>query len=101
VYDLPENFLVGCFIAVLKDEIRLDVHVKQPKTLSESISMAHLIEERNQFQKKTSNQFRPAALPFHPRPQQSSIVGLLGPSSSQRTSQTTDTFSGPVRRLIG
>ena len=44
---LPENFLVGCFIAGLKDEIRLDVRVKQPRTLSESISVAHLIEERN------------------------------------------------------
>jgi hypothetical protein len=32
VDDLPENFLVGCFIAGLKDEIRLDVRVKQPKT---------------------------------------------------------------------
>lgn len=50
VEDLPEKFLVSCFIAGLKDEIRLDVHVKQPKTLSETISVAHHIEERNQFQ---------------------------------------------------
>jgi len=101
VDDLLKKILVGCFIAGLKYEIRLDVHVKQPKTLSESISVAHLIEERNQFQKKTSSQFRPAAPPFHPRPQQSSIAGLLVPSPSQRTSQTTDTFSGPIRRLTG
>jgi hypothetical protein len=60
---------VGYFIAGLKDEIHLDVRVKQPKTLSESISMAHLIEERNQFQKKTSNHFRPITPPFHPRQQ--------------------------------
>jgi len=97
VDDLLENFLVGCFIAGLKDKIRLDVRVKQPKTLSESICVAHLIEERNQFQKKTSNQFRLAAPPFHPRQQQNSTMGIHGSSYSQRTSQTTGTFSGPVR----
>jgi hypothetical protein len=101
VDDLPETFLVGCFIAGLKDEIRLDVRVKQPKTLSEYISVAHLIEERNQFQRKTSNHFRPTTSPFHPRQHQNSIVGLLGSSPSQRTSQTTNTFSGPIRRLTG
>ena len=60
--DLLEKFLVGCFITRLKDEIHLDARVKQPQTLSESISVAHLIEEQNQFQKKTSNQIRPADL---------------------------------------
>ena len=65
VNDLPKNFLVGCFIIGLKDEIRLDVRMKQPKTLSEPISVAHLIEERNQFQRKTSNQIRPAQLHLH------------------------------------
>jgi hypothetical protein len=30
VDDLPEKNFVGCFIAGLKDDIRLDVHVKQP-----------------------------------------------------------------------
>jgi len=99
VDDLPKKFLVGYFIVGLKDEIRLDVRVKQQKTLSESISVAHLIEERSQFQKKTSNHFRPTTPPFHPRQDQNSIVGLLGSFPSQRTSQTTGTFSGPVWRL--
>jgi hypothetical protein len=101
VDDLPETFLVGCFIAELKDEIRLDVRVKQPKTLSESISVTHLIEECNQFQRKTNNHFRLAATPFQPRQQQNSTVGLLGSSPSQRTPQAQGTFSGPVRRLTG
>ena len=79
----------------------MDVRVKQPKTLSKLISVAHIIEERNQFQKKKSNQIRPATPPLHPRPQQSSTVGLLGPSPSQGTSQTTGTFNGLVRRLTG
>ena len=82
VDDLLENFLVGCFIAGLKDEIRLDVCVKQLKTLSESISVAHLIEERNQFQQKTGNQIRPTAPSYHPRLQQNSMGGILGPFPS-------------------
>lgn len=51
--DLLEKILVGCFITGLKDNIWLDVRVKQPKTLSKTISVAHLIEEQNQFLAKT------------------------------------------------
>jgi hypothetical protein len=45
VDDILENFLVGYFIKGLKDDIQLDVRVKQPKMLSETTSVAHLIEE--------------------------------------------------------
>ncbi|KAL5771152.1 hypothetical protein ACOSP7_015306 [Xanthoceras sorbifolium] len=31
---LPKNFLIGCFIAGLRDDIRLDVKIKQPSTLA-------------------------------------------------------------------
>ncbi|KAK0603548.1 hypothetical protein LWI29_006160 [Acer saccharum] len=47
---LPKNFLIGCFIAGLHDEIRFDVKINQPKTLAETIGVARLIEERNQIQ---------------------------------------------------
>ncbi|KAL5751710.1 hypothetical protein ACOSQ2_022217 [Xanthoceras sorbifolium] len=36
---LPKNFLIGCFVAGLKDEIRLDVKVKKPSTLSDTIGL--------------------------------------------------------------
>nr|TKR65597.1 hypothetical protein D5086_0000319300 [Populus alba] len=97
---LPENFLVGCFIAGLKDEIRLDVQVKQPRTLSESISVAHLIEERNQFQKRTNTPIR--QLPttsYQARPQQPSTVGLLGPPP--KPSPNAGSYSEHVRRITG
>ncbi|KAK1587964.1 hypothetical protein Q3G72_018732 [Acer saccharum] len=51
---LPENFLVGCFIAGVKDEVRLDVRIKQPRTLSDAINAARLIEDRNQLQRNCS-----------------------------------------------
>lgn len=49
---LPESFLVGCFIAGLKDNIRLDVKIKHPRTLVEAIRVARLIEERSSLLKK-------------------------------------------------
>ena len=45
VDDILEKNFVGCFIKGLKDDIQLDVRVKQPKMLSETTSVAHLIEE--------------------------------------------------------
>ncbi|KAL5812659.1 hypothetical protein ACOSQ3_027609 [Xanthoceras sorbifolium] len=47
-----ESFLVGCFIAELRDDIRLDVKIKQPRTLADAIGVARLVEERNNLQKK-------------------------------------------------
>ena len=49
---LLENFLVGCFIAGLRDDIHLDVKIKQPRTLVDTIGMARLIEECNQLQRR-------------------------------------------------
>jgi hypothetical protein len=45
VDDILEKIFVGYFIKGLKDDIQLDVRVKQPKMLSETTSIAHLIEE--------------------------------------------------------
>lgn len=50
---LPESFLVGCFIAGLRDEVRLDVKIKNPHTLAEAIGVARPIEERNHLQRWT------------------------------------------------
>ncbi|XP_073138657.1 uncharacterized protein [Henckelia pumila] len=49
VDNLPENFLIGCFIAGLRDDILLDVKIKQPRTLADMIGVARLIEEQNQL----------------------------------------------------
>ncbi|XP_022848746.1 uncharacterized protein LOC111371061 [Olea europaea var. sylvestris] len=38
VNGLPKSFLVGCFIAGLCDKIRLDIKIKQPRTLSDAIA---------------------------------------------------------------
>lgn len=63
--DLPKSFLISCFIAGLRDKICLDVKVKQPKTLADTIGVAHLIEDRNFLQKQTSNYVVPRRLRHH------------------------------------
>ena len=98
---LPENFLVGNFIAGLKDEVRLDVRVKQPKTLSEAISVAHLIEERNHLQRNRNSSFRPPEYVTQPRVQAQTVAALLGPSPSQRSNQSAGGSQGTVRRITG
>jgi hypothetical protein len=81
---LPETFLIGCFIAGLWDEIRLDVKIKQPKTLADIIGVARLVEERNQLQRKpfSNNRLLPVTTfqrgHFNPSP------GILGSSPNQR-----------------
>jgi hypothetical protein len=97
---LPENFLIGSFIAGLKDDIRIDVRVKQPKTLSETISVAHLIEERNLLQRKPSSNFRSAMPNYNHRAQPTTTMGLLGPPPMQPATQPTgNRFPGPIRRI--
>lgn len=44
--DLPESFLVGCFINGLKKEIRLEVKLKKSRHLVDAIGLARLVEEK-------------------------------------------------------
>ena len=76
---LPENYLVGCFIAGLRDEIRLDVKVKQPSTLLDAIGVARLVEERIQLQKRFTPVLQTVEVLTHQKNNTSTSVGLLGP----------------------
>ena len=76
---IADNFLIGCFIAGLKDEICLDVKIKCPRTLTDAISVTRLIEERNNLQKKTSNSFNPSTTTGVQRVVPNTSTDLLGP----------------------
>nr|TKS16099.1 hypothetical protein D5086_0000026720 [Populus alba] len=81
----------------LKDDIRIDVRVKQPKTLSETISVAHLTKERNLLQRKPSSNFCSAMPNYNHRAQPTTIMGLLGPPPTQLATQPTgNKFQGFV-----
>ena len=92
---LPEGFLIGSFIAGLKDDIRLDVKIKHPKTLAEAIGVAWLIEERNLLQRRLSSSFRPTFAAITTRGNVAPAPGVLGPAPATRVANTTPT----LRRL--
>ncbi|KAK9189481.1 hypothetical protein WN943_018078 [Citrus x changshan-huyou] len=96
---LPENFLVGCFIAGPKDDIRLDVKIKQPRTLTDAIGVARLVEERNNLQKKMSTSFCPSAITGAQRiiPHYSS--GVLGPPQTSKINHNASNSTIPFRRI--
>ncbi|KAL5554076.1 hypothetical protein UlMin_041477 [Ulmus minor] len=96
---LPENFLIGCFIAGLRDEIRIDVKIKQPRTLADTIGVARLIEERNQLQRKPTqqNHFLPASLT--PKASPNPTAGVLGPPPTQRMNQSSNAQPSTFRRI--
>lgn len=50
VDSLLKTFLIGCFVARLKDEIQLDVKMKQAQSLAKVIGVLQLVEERNSLQ---------------------------------------------------
>jgi hypothetical protein len=80
---LPKTFLIGCFIAGLRDEIRLDVKIKQPKTLADTIGVARLVEERNQLQRKPFSNNRLLSVTTFQRGHSNPFPGILGSSPNQ------------------
>ncbi|GJU57551.1 transposon ty3-G gag-pol polyprotein [Tanacetum coccineum] len=78
---LPEVFLVGCFIGGLKEEIRLEVKLKKPRSLTDAIGMALLVEEKINVQRRVSVSQRSLSLPAPSRP--TTTQGILGPSLTQ------------------
>ncbi|EEF39867.1 conserved hypothetical protein [Ricinus communis] len=96
---LPEGFLVGCFIAGLRDEIRLDVKIKQPKTLADAIGVTRLVEERNRLQKKSPDpsRFQPATTAS--KINSTSASGVLGPRPVQRGNPNANANPTTFRRI--
>ncbi|XP_034693910.1 uncharacterized protein LOC117920466 [Vitis riparia] len=96
---LPENFLIGCFIAGLRDEIRIDVKIKQPRTLADTIGVARLIEERNQLQRKPNQQTRFQPTSLTPKASPNPTAGVLGPPPTQRMNQSSNAQPATFRRI--
>lgn len=94
---LPEGFFIGCFIAGLKDEIRLDVKIKHLASLTKTIGVARLIEERNQLQRRMSRSYRASITTTNAWAVPDSASGLLGPPPFSRGTQPAN--SPIVRRL--
>ncbi|KAA8540964.1 hypothetical protein F0562_024898 [Nyssa sinensis] len=96
---LPETFLIGCFIAGLRDDIRLDVKIKQPRTLVDTIGVARLVEERNQLQRRPTPINRMQTGAPLPRGNPNPAAGILGSTPSQRSGMGSNAPPSPFRRI--
>ncbi|KAA8549572.1 hypothetical protein F0562_001410 [Nyssa sinensis] len=96
---LSETFLIGCLIAGLQDDIRLDVKIKQPRTLADAIGVARLVEERNSLQKRTTPQGRILPVASMQRGSPNPAVGILGAPPTQRPSNISNPPTTPFRRI--
>ncbi|KAK9230741.1 hypothetical protein WN944_023713 [Citrus x changshan-huyou] len=70
---IPDKFLMGCFIAGLKDEIRLDVKIKCPRTLTDAIGVQRAVPNTS--------------------------TGLLGPFPTSKINQSSSNSSIRFRRI--
>lgn len=52
VQELPEEFLVGCFIGGLRDAIKYEIIAKNPPTIEEAMRLARVEEEKLSNQRK-------------------------------------------------
>lgn len=83
VDDLPEGFLIGCFVAGLRGDIRIDVKIKQPHTSADAIGVAQLLKEHNLLHKKASLPTRSSHTMLTSRVPTNSVAGNLRPPPSQ------------------
>jgi hypothetical protein len=91
---LPEGFLIGCFVAGLRDDIHIDVKIKQPHTLADAIGVARLLEERNLLHKKANLPNRSTHTMLMSRVPTNSAAGLLGTTSIT----TSNSFSNIISK---
>lgn len=54
---LPEDYFIPCFLSDLKEEIRMEVHMFQPRTLTEAITLARR-KEKKRIQSKQLREAR-------------------------------------------
>lgn len=73
--DLPKSFLVGLFVEGLKNEIRLEVKMQRPHSLSTAIGLVRLVEEKFNLSK---NKFMLRPLSPNSPKMGTSSIGLLG-----------------------
>lgn len=96
---LPENFLIGCFVAGLCDDIHLDVKIKQPRVLANTIGVARLIEEWNQLQPKPSQPIHSKSFLITQRPLPNPTASVLGPPPNQHLNQNSINLSATFCRI--
>jgi hypothetical protein len=99
VDNLLEKFLIGCFIVGLRDDIRIDVKIKQPVTLADTIGVARLIEERNQLQKGPIQPLRFQPAYATAKTSSNPMAGVLRPPPNQHHSHSSNNPPATFHRI--
>jgi len=94
--NLPESFLLGCFVGGLKEDIRLEMKLKKPRTMTDAMGLSRLVEEKLNLQRWVTSSTRVTS--FNSLPKGPHSAGVLGPAPSQRLVLPAPR---PVRRLSG
>ena len=92
-------FLVGCSVAGLRDDVHLDVKIKQPRTLADAIGVARLVEERNLLQRKARTSYPFQATSVTPRTMPNTTTSVLGPPHVQKINQNSSNTPISFRRI--
>ncbi|GJZ63642.1 transposon ty3-G gag-pol polyprotein [Tanacetum coccineum] len=77
---LPEDFLMACYIGGLKDEVRLEVKMKKPRSLIDAMGLSRMAEEKLGLARKQSQPSRFSTTPSASRLTSTDSAGILGPS---------------------
>lgn len=96
---LLESFLIGCFIAGLKDEIRLNIKIKNLHSLTYAIGVARLTEEQNMLQRRLTTFNRSTNAPMFPRTTSEIAPGVLRPPPTASIRPPPQGNTPAIRRI--
>lgn len=98
VLGLPQEALLNCFISGLIPEIRHELAIQRPHSISQAIGLAKLIKAKIKDSKPKFNR------PYPPNPTQHPIVPIIPPKANTAPNPpiktaTSTTTKMPIRRL--
>lgn len=88
--NLPEEYLLSCYLGGLEDDIQLSVRMFAPKSIQQALCLAKL-QEASLSAKKTKNSHKPPLLPTPQYNKQYTPPPKANTSTHQPTTTTTNT----------
>ncbi|XP_035843990.1 uncharacterized protein LOC118490448 [Helianthus annuus] len=93
---LPEDFLMSSYIGGLKDEVRLEVKMKKPRSLIDAMGLSRMAEEKLGLARKQAQPTRFSTTSYAGRLPSTDSAGILGPGPTNTLALPSPT---PTRRI--